>query len=264
MADLEDVNQENILWRFMDLSKFLDLILSKKITLVRPELFEDVYEGSPVPLTKALSKFFKIENTENEKLLKQKAQAMFRLIKYRAYINCWHLNEHESAGMWKLYCTTNDAIAIKTKVAKLKDSLDITSCQVISSLQFGKVEYDADNNNKLNNIANYDGTTIPTQQSISLSECFFIKRKSFEHEKEFRIMAINSNGLNLNDIDKPEEELKEMGPPIIRISCDIESMIEEIIISPTAGSWFYDVVKNVTDKLGYNFKITQSKLYELE
>jgi hypothetical protein len=40
---------------------------------------------------------------------------------YRAdfFINCWHMSEHQSAGMWKLYAGVDAGIAIKSTYSRL-------------------------------------------------------------------------------------------------------------------------------------------------
>lgn len=37
---------ETIVWKYLDLSKFLDLLLSKKLFMSRSDKFEDQYEGT--------------------------------------------------------------------------------------------------------------------------------------------------------------------------------------------------------------------------
>jgi len=38
-------------------------------------------------------------------------------------INCWHMNDHESAAMWKLYLKSDEGIAIQSTYRKLKDAI---------------------------------------------------------------------------------------------------------------------------------------------
>ena len=42
--------------------------------------------------------------------------------KYNA-INCWHMNDHESAAMWKLYLKSNEGIAVQSTYETLRDSI---------------------------------------------------------------------------------------------------------------------------------------------
>ncbi|MFT7164821.1 MAG: hypothetical protein ACI9CZ_001403, partial [Flavobacterium sp.] len=37
---------DTIVWKYLDLSKFLDLLMSKKLFMSRSDKFEDQYEGT--------------------------------------------------------------------------------------------------------------------------------------------------------------------------------------------------------------------------
>ena len=39
------------------------------------------------------------------------------------FVSCWYINEAESAGMWKLYSSSNDAVCIRTSYRALADEL---------------------------------------------------------------------------------------------------------------------------------------------
>ena len=39
-------NQDTIVWKYLDLSKFLDLLISRKLFMSRSDKFEDQYEGT--------------------------------------------------------------------------------------------------------------------------------------------------------------------------------------------------------------------------
>lgn len=39
-------NPDTIVWKYLDLSKFLDLLLAKKLFMSRSDKFEDQYEGT--------------------------------------------------------------------------------------------------------------------------------------------------------------------------------------------------------------------------
>jgi hypothetical protein len=44
-------------------------------------------------------------------------------MRVHTYLNCWHLNDYESAAMWDIYQRNNDAIAIQSTYTKLCNSL---------------------------------------------------------------------------------------------------------------------------------------------
>lgn len=43
--------------------------------------------------------------------------------KKRVFVNCWHLNEYESAAMWDLYLKNEEGVAIQTTFNRIKKSL---------------------------------------------------------------------------------------------------------------------------------------------
>jgi hypothetical protein len=47
------------------------------------------------------------------------------------------------------------------------------------------------------------------------------------------------------------------------MSCDLNTLIEEITVSPTAPPWFVSVLNDVNNKFGLNVTVSQSKLNEV-
>jgi hypothetical protein len=81
------------------------------------------------------------------------------------FVNCWHMNEVESAAMWKLYTSNDEAICIKSTFSKLANALpEQTFC--------GAVRY-------------IDFKTDLIDPGSSL-EFIMHKRLSFAHEREVR------------------------------------------------------------------------------
>ncbi len=70
---------------------------------------------------------------------------------------------------------------------------------------------------------------------------FLFKRKSFQYEREVRIIA-----------DLSEQEIK--------INVDISQLIEKIYIHPKSENWYKKLVIELVDKLGFDFEIEKSDL----
>lgn len=157
-------------WRYMDLSKFLALLYDQALWLARADCLGDPLEGSlPAPE-------FAIQQAMKEE--SEGFSDARRLMVESVYASCWHINEHESAAMWKLYAQSSDAIAIKSNVGLLKATLpDWVSFSIIKYLDYDREAFDSDRWNFL--------------------EAFFHKRLSFQHEREFRAFASSVNGANL-------------------------------------------------------------------
>src|SRR6188768_4287534 len=84
-------NPETIVWKYLDLSKFLDLLLSKKLFMSRSDKFEDQYEGT----------FSEPTFEEIKKLAIDKPEFLnyYKTHREKVAVSSWHINEYESFAM---------------------------------------------------------------------------------------------------------------------------------------------------------------------
>jgi hypothetical protein len=47
-------------------------------------------------------------------------------------VTCWHMNECESAAMWKLYSTAKESVCVQTTYGRLRSVLDEDVGQLIT------------------------------------------------------------------------------------------------------------------------------------
>lgn len=180
---LNDVEDEATLWRYMDLSKFLDLLLHKKLVFPRYDKFEDPFEGYAANFLELAKKGLHSLGEFDESTINFVIGLLSDTVSvcnYYSYVSCWHLNEFESAGMWKLYCNSPESLAIKTKAISLKRSLKPKEVQQIIH---SKVTYDS----KLNDIHLTDISNVNPHSTL------LMKRESFDHEKEYRLLLVDNN-----------------------------------------------------------------------
>lgn len=145
-------------------------------------------------------------------------------------VSCWHINDYENEALWKIYTNQGQGIAIETTDEKLKASF-ITE----KDIHCDRVRYE-------------DLDTAPIEKGHKYYGGW-IKRKSFEYEKEYRAI------LMLDKSDYGEGCL-------IRVDLDI--LIEKIHISPLMPSYFFDVVAYICKKelADFDSKIFYSDLYK--
>lgn len=240
-----DIPPENaILWRYIDFTKFVSLLESKSLFFTRSDKFEDPFEGARGYASqekKAYEGHRKIISLEvrsehcgdkdyDEKKIEEEvdrriiqAKKKFQLNREHFFISCWHENDSESEAMWKLYTSpSKQGVAIQTTVGKLIKSID--NCFMP---QIGRVKY-----------ISYAEPLKPN------SVPFWYKRDSFSYEKEIRLI--------LEVMDK-----YDYGIPV---PINLDTMIENIYVSPLADKWFFELVKNVVLKYGINKKINFSHL----
>lgn len=130
----EDTNGDTVISRFMDMPKFHDLFANEELYFRRVDKFKenDPREGLPdddfVRRTARLTK----GDVEHEKSLRHH-QASNRQFSESCFINCWHLYEGETLGMWDEY----GEVAIFSRVELLTNSLD----SLLDEVLLGAVRY---------------------------------------------------------------------------------------------------------------------------
>lgn len=86
---------DTIIWKYLDLSKFVDLLLYKKLFMSRSDKFEDQYEGT----------FSEPTYEEIKKLAKDNPNFLdyYKTHRKNVVISSWHINEYESYAMWQIF-----------------------------------------------------------------------------------------------------------------------------------------------------------------
>lgn len=224
-------------WRYMNLSKYLLLLESSSLYLARADTLNDPFEGSVTQKT-IQSRF--IRHSDKPDLLRTIPFAYKKLREF-TFVNCWHINETESDGMWKLYLNGNEGIAIQSDYKRLLESIVDDE----KSLAFGAINY-YDEDYEIP-----DGLTILT---------YFHKRLSFKHENEFRILYQKIQ----NKIDPQLGEVLDLHSPVATkgypINVDLKKLIENVYVVPTAQQWFFELVASLTKKYCLDVPIKQSTL----
>ena len=219
----QPLNLDIKIWRYVDISKLIDILSRKSLFLSRLDLLGDAHEGSitKVNFDSRQTEFEKLGITHAipmmERSSKQTTKSMF--------VNCWYFDNHESEAMWKLYCPDNKGIAIQTTYRKLVDSINYDEY-----LYIGLVNY-----------IDYETEWFPTG---NIFYSVMHKRKAFQYEKEIRLVKTDS---------KYWGENSEESPAGIYCPWDIEKFAENIYVNPYSQSWYYEVIKDILEK--YNCKI---------
>ncbi|GEL09412.1 hypothetical protein SAMN05192550_1589 [Flavobacterium glycines] len=215
-------NTDTVIWKYLDLSKFLDLLLSQKLFMSRSDKFEDQYEGTFSEPTYEEIKKLAIDNPEFINYYKTHRE--------KIAISSWHINEYESFAMWQIFTQNSEGLAIQSTIGRLQKSLYPET----SFKQFiGEVNY-----------IDYKKEYIPFDDSFFP---FLFKRKSFQYEREVRVITdVSKNNIKLNDG--------------LKINVDINELIEKIYIHPKSENWYKNLVIQLVKELGFNFSIEKSDL----
>lgn len=251
----ESAKEVNSIWRYTNLEKFIDLLHTKTLyfaplyKLIESDPFEgglpvsvskiiyDVYQSQFPELEITCQKQGKSVNSENPEFIeacknrKTFIEGLLNKQKFACTVNCWHCNEYESDAMWKIYSDNQGSVAIKSNIISLIESLKIPQDKNYE-IKIGKIKYIDFLDRKI------DPKTLP----VDGSHVPLLKRLSFQHEQELRVYILKDfNTKKLIDLTKEDAHP-------IRIRLDINKLINEIYISPTADELFKSVIKILCDK----------------
>ncbi|MEC5164721.1 hypothetical protein RCH18_000440 [Flavobacterium sp. PL11] len=211
-----------VIWKYLDLSKFLDLLLSHKLFMSRSDKFEDQYEGTFSEPTFEEIKKLSIDNPD---FLNH-----YKTHREKVAISSWHINEYESFAMWQIFTQNSEGLAIQSTIGRLQRSL---LPETDFDQYIGEVNY-----------IDYKKEHIPFDD---LFFPFLFKRKSFQYEREVRV--ITDIGDNIIDINEG-----------LKINVDINELIEKIYIHPKSENWYKNLVIQLVKQLGFTFTIEKSDL----
>ncbi|HQX04007.1 MAG TPA: DUF2971 domain-containing protein [Flavobacterium sp.] len=215
-------NPNTIVWKYLDLSKFLDLLLSKKLFMSRSDKFEDQYEGT----------FSEPTYEEIRKIAENNPEFLdyYKSHREKIVISSWHINEYESFAMWQIFTKNNEGLAIQSTVKRLQEAMkpETKTTQYIGEVNY--IDYKKE-------YIPFDDTFFP----------FLFKRKSFQYEREVRIISdVTQNNIVINEG--------------LKIDVDIHQLIEKIYIHPKSENWYKNLVIQLMEQLGFNFSIEKSDL----
>jgi len=230
------------IWRYMDFTKFVSLLDTKRLYFARADKLGDPFEGS-LPRPNATNGDWLLQYmTEPAQVVRQANTEQRRksnrsFVKWNA-INCWHMNEGESAAMWKLYLKSEEGIAIRSTYRMLRDSINDPE-----PVRIGTVRY-----------INYESDSI---QAGNMLVPFLHKRRSYEHEREIRaiVTRVPTEDAGVDPWDLPGIIANGVG-----ISVDLDRLVQGVQVAPGSEPWFLDLVKSACKKYGFAFEIGQSEM----
>lgn len=224
------------IWRYMDLAKFVDLISTQQVFFCRSDKLGDPFEGScPKKYHDTRLEEIRRESKNFTKEVELYSHVGLEFRKY-VFLNCWHMGEHESAALWRLYMKSNEGIAIRSSRNRLNSAF-MDSGQNVFSV---KVLY-----------IDYATADVPMPTMIAP---FRYKRNSFKHEQEIRYFVYAHH---------QDAEGRHVPPPSntgIRVKADIRTLIESVYVAPTAPDWVRSLIARLCTQFGVEAPVLRSSL----
>ena len=198
-SDLNEPEDEAILWRYFALDKFRSLVSTKSLYLRRADKFDDPLEGkTPGGTVRAI--FDELPQDIAPILV-----GIRNLFVGKMFVSCWHENLRESSTMWSAYGDQSRGVAVKTTGAKLRQSLIGPEACVVARVCYLDFNQDV-------------GSNDTTKQMLQ-------KRREFSGESEVRVVHdVGMSGGLLSKVGQPDSR------DAIFHAISLKSLVEEIVV----------------------------------
>ncbi|MCW3112114.1 MAG: hypothetical protein JWR18_510 [Segetibacter sp.] len=250
-------NNDQFLWRYMDLHRLIYFLNSENIFFSPLNSFFDPLEGitekhlqdkefvEALDLQKekeeGLPKQSKQELMEEKEEIKERFKSGLEEIQKTYFASCWYLGVRESLAMWDTY-SNKDSVAMKFNPKELCNTI-IDSCRRFDSKDFdlmvhGKVEYFK--------VSPFD----PKDEGLKKAGHRFkgfLKDLSYKHEEEFRFLAVQNNN--------------EKTYSFFELSLDnLQDLDFRIVTHPYMEPWKHNNIYNILKTKGLESKLTRSEI----
>jgi hypothetical protein len=236
-----------VVWRFMSLWRFQDLITTSELYFRRADLFDDDDEGLPpedyLPYAglHPLDIRDALELNHHRGSLAQDREAF--------YVSCWCLSAEPTTTMWQQYA--KDGVAVGSCYGLLKRALG--SCESTLGAFLGLVRY---------------GSKHLTGWNVL--RFISAKRERFSHEQEVRALlwvpdefAGGNRHFDENNFphDRPlTDPPPDRVPEGLRCTVDLRSLITEIQVSPWSSDAAFAEVEQLAHEYGPSIPVRWSDL----
>lgn len=245
-------NDDQTVWRYLEFTQLMSILERESLWFTAADGFDDPYEGAfPTPtLEAAVEKGEAMGWNFDEEEFMMMIQSPTKTFVQDLFLNCWHINEYESAAMWDQYSLMESGIAIRSTIGRLKNAFE--ACD----------EYDV----HLSPVEYIDFRDEDIREGF-IPRRFLYKRKSYEHENELRAiiqlnemmevetslakekgMPIANPELDKQPVPRVEPFASAAGeelPPGIYASINLEALIDKIFIAPDAPKWVKETVVDI-------------------
>lgn len=244
---IEPADQDVVIWRFMDMQKFRDLIATGEIYFCRADLFtNDEREGLPPEECLATLGLNPFDINDRRQLIHTiGSDAQFR---EGFYISCWHLFGEETLKMWKEY--GEQGVAICSRYRLLKSALNAMSDRAY----IGLVRY---------------GSEHLIGKIWNVFRLITTKRLSYASEQEVRAFLWiedplasgnrhidGDNGIHPRPLTPPPDRVLKG----YRRKVDLQALVTAVVASPWASPATFEEIDELVTKSSYTIPVRRSEL----
>jgi hypothetical protein len=225
-----------IIWRYMGLDKFLDLIANSRLYFADVHSLPDKYEATlPDNLALKHAELIKKERADDlSSIDRSLLEKMNQAINATALVNCWSRGQTESYALWKVYLGGSQAgVAIRTDLSNLRRAIELGGDLDELEIYTGQVQY-------MKRLA---------QRFISVYSLVTIKREFYKYEKEMRLFILDPPDTTAEISSSTEMTAVTDPDPGCYVKVNVPTLIEELYLSPFLRSWFKDAVVKILENV---------------
>lgn len=223
-----DLKKRQILTRYLDLPKFVDILRTSELHLEPATNFDDHLEGT---LPESIRQTICESPDIMEKLNNTSILDLERENKARTCLSCWTLGRNDNMALWKIYGGSTQSVAISTTVNRMIFSAS-------NWLKFGDII--------LKKVRYIDHAGRLPNGVYSLGKHVFgLKNRAYFFEKEVRVV-----------LTRPKDKI----PCSIRLPLELNKFLTKITVAPEAGDWFFDLVVDLAHKYNVSVPVKKSNL----
>lgn len=258
----DNIEKEQIISRYMSFAKVMDLLTNRKAFLpsvdaLKSGLLGDHLEGTFPPVIEwflggggsalshlvhqSFSRSLGINKTKMppppsvpplptvfgaiDVTADRNVSLICKRLSYWVDVQCWHRNDAESIAMWKIYGGSEPSLAIRSTPEKLSNAILPNATEQVH----------------LKNVYYYN-TQEPADFFVDDFSSVASKEIAYDYERELRVIAYTPS-----DKQRLNEDRQANGR---YISVNLTELISDIVISPNAPDWFFDLARTlITEKL---------------
>ncbi|WP_197339873.1 DUF2971 domain-containing protein [Ralstonia solanacearum] len=215
------------IYRIFPISRFIQVLTTKTLTLVKPKKWDDPFENA------LLSATFVVDGESTSFAAKESV-----------YGQCWTLHR-ETDAMWRIYSHGKDGVRVTTTPRKLLTALKRhVGKQADVKCFIGKVQYA----NKSNLKGIFEKIDLMKPDGSGIAESLLYKRQEFSHEREMRLIYSG-------DDNKCESDIFSFG-------IDPNELFDRVLFDPRMDESLQDAYIDTLESLGCEVEVRRSTLYD--
>jgi hypothetical protein len=246
-VDQLEPQKDAVIWRFMDMPKFRDLMASEELYFCRADLFDDTTEGLPpdeyaLPIL-GLNRYDVGDQLKLDNLVGSIAQ-----FRESYYISCWYLFRTETLKMWNHHA--REGVAICSRYELLKSVLGA----MLDTAHVGLVQYG------IKHLSGFNTLRFITT-----------KQQKYEHECEVRaflhvIDPLESGNRHIDVNNVPHRAPLDSNPRHVwvptckRRRIDLNGLLTGVVISPWASEELCNEVELWVKLKNHSYPVRVSEL----